>query len=58
MAALAADTQWDGRSQLQEVVAPGLYLTNAYGARKRDLLRENGITHVLVCAAELPERGR
>eukprot|EP01063_Lacrimia_lanifica_P036203 TRINITY_DN7121_c0_g2_i1.p2 TRINITY_DN7121_c0_g2~~TRINITY_DN7121_c0_g2_i1.p2 ORF type:complete len:163 (+),score=53.34 TRINITY_DN7121_c0_g2_i1:116-604(+) len=42
---------WAGRSELQEV-APRVYLTNYFAARKREKLAAQAITHVLVCAAE------
>ena len=44
---------WPGRSELQEVAAR-VFITNFFGARSRPKLTEAGITHVLVCAAELP----
>ncbi len=44
---------WEGRSQVQEV-ASRVFITNVFGSKKRELLEQCGITHVLVCAAELP----
>ena len=35
-------------------MAPSLYLTNFFGARNKGKLKAAGITHVLVCAQELP----
>ena len=43
---------WPGRSHLQEV-SSSLFLSNFFGARNAKRLREAGITHILVCAAEL-----
>ena len=43
---------WPGRSELQCLV-DGLYITNYFGAKKLDNLVKAGITHVVVCAAEL-----
>jgi hypothetical protein len=45
---------WPGRSEIQEV-AKGVCITNFFGAKKLPLLKFYGITHVLVCASELPE---
>ena len=45
---------WPGRSAIQEV-AEGVCITNFFGAKKLDLLTSQGITHVLICAAELRE---
>ena len=45
---------WPDRSKIQEI-APGLYITNFFGAKKIEMLRAEKITHVVVCAAELPE---
>ena len=42
---------WEGRSQLQEV-APRVFLTNFFGARKKDLLAAAGITHVRTSVRE------
>ena len=44
---------WPGRSELQEV-AERVFITNFFGARSRPKLTGAGITHILVCAAELP----
>jgi serine/threonine/tyrosine-interacting protein len=44
---------WEGRSHVQEV-ASRVFITNVFGSRKVELLEQCGITHVLVCAAELP----
>ena len=43
---------WPGRSELQ-CVTEGLYITNYFGAKKLDNLVKAGITHVIVCGAEL-----
>ena len=45
---------WPGRSEIQEV-ANGVCITNFFGAKNLPLLVANGITHVLICANELPE---
>lgn len=42
---------WEGRSLLQEV-APRVFLTNFFGARKKDLLAAAGITHVRTSVRE------
>ena len=42
---------WEGRSQVQEV-APRVFLTNFFGARKKDLLAAAGITHVRTSVRE------
>ena len=42
---------WEGRSQLQEV-APRVFLTNFFGARRKDLLAAAGITHVRTSVRE------
>ncbi len=44
---------WPGRSDMQEV-AQNVWITNFFGARKLSLLRSQNVTHVLVCADELP----
>jgi hypothetical protein len=44
---------WPGRSELQEI-APCVYITNYFGAKNRAKLNAAGITHILVCASELP----
>jgi protein-tyrosine phosphatase len=41
------------RSEIAHI-AEHVYLTNFFGAKNRAKLRANGITHVLVCARELP----
>lgn len=47
-----ASDLWPQRSELQEV-APRVFITNTFGAKSAAKLRAAGITHVLVCAAEL-----
>lgn len=44
---------WPGRSDLQEIL-PRVFLTNFFGARNKRTLDKAGITHLLVCATELP----
>jgi hypothetical protein len=46
---------WAGRSQVQKICA-GLYITNFTGSQNLSLLQKQGITHVVVCANELPIR--
>jgi hypothetical protein len=49
----AEEGLWGGRSQLQEV-RERLFISNFFGARSLQRLAQAGITHVLVCAGELP----
>ncbi len=42
-----------GRSELQEF-SPRLFISNFFGAKKAELLRANGITHVLNVTSDLP----
>ena len=49
-----ADGLWPGRSEFQEL-CPGLLITNFFGARSKAKLAAAGVTHVLVCAQELPK---
>jgi protein-tyrosine phosphatase len=44
---------WPGRSELQEI-CPRVFISNFFGAKNKKKLEANRITHVLVCAAELP----
>ncbi|RYF35639.1 MAG: hypothetical protein EOO38_28820, partial [Cytophagaceae bacterium] len=44
---------WAHRSQVQKVCA-GLYVTNFFGSRNLPRLQSHEITHVVVCANELP----
>eukprot|EP00947_MAST-08B_sp_MAST-8B-sp1_P004454 g4454.t1 len=48
------DGLWPGRSEFQEL-CPGLLITNFFGARSKAKLAAAGVTHVLVCAQELPK---
>lgn len=43
---------WPDRSKIQ-AVAPGVYITNYFGAKNLTQLKSAGITHVVVCAQEL-----
>jgi protein-tyrosine phosphatase len=43
---------WSLRSELQEV-APGVFITNGFGARKSELLKKQGVTAVLNLTNEL-----
>ena len=45
---------WEGGPELQEVET-NVYITNFFGAKNKSKLTAQGITHVLVCAHELPE---
>ena len=45
---------WPGRSCIQEA-APNLCITNVFGARKLAQLQQARISHVVICADELPE---
>jgi hypothetical protein len=44
---------WPGRSCIQEVV-PNLCITNYFGAKKMAQLQQARISHVVICADELP----
>ncbi len=44
---------WEFRSELQSA-AERVYITNFFGAKSLKKLEAKGISHVLVCAAELP----
>ena len=45
---------WPGRSQIQEVT-PGISITNFFGAKKLQSLIDAAITHIVICAGDLPE---
>ena len=47
------DGLWPGRSELQQL-CPGVWITNFFGSRDLAKLSRHGITHVCVCAQELP----
>eukprot|EP01095_Lingulamoeba_sp_RSL-Kostka_P016363 TRINITY_DN798_c0_g1_i1.p1 TRINITY_DN798_c0_g1~~TRINITY_DN798_c0_g1_i1.p1 ORF type:complete len:154 (+),score=45.40 TRINITY_DN798_c0_g1_i1:73-534(+) len=44
---------WSGRSDLQEFV-DRVFITNFFGAKNKKKIQSNCITHVVVCAGELP----
>jgi protein-tyrosine phosphatase len=44
---------WEGRCKYQEI-EEGVFITNFFGAKDKKKLRNQQITHILVCAAELP----
>jgi protein-tyrosine phosphatase len=44
---------WEGRSKLQ-CITERVFITNFFGAKNWKLLQQAAVTHVLVCAAELP----
>lgn len=44
---------WPYRSDIQEIV-PGVCITNYFGANKAEKLHSSAISHVVVCADELP----
>lgn len=45
---------WHGRSKIQEVIA-GLCITNFFGARNMASVQSAKISHIVVCADELPQ---
>lgn len=46
---------WAGRSELQDVSGNGrVFISNFFGAKNWGKLEAAGISHILVCAAELP----
>ena len=45
---------WQGRSHLQEA-SPGLLIANFFGAKNKQKLLDAKITHIVVCACELPK---
>ncbi len=47
------DDLWPGRSELQQVL-PGLYISNAFGAKKKSLLQRENISAVLNVTNDLP----
>ena len=50
----ASGDLWEGRSKMQEVI-PNLLISNFFGSKNTEELRNNKITHVVVCANELLE---
>lgn len=50
---VAAPDLWPHRSQAQEVV-PRVFVTNYFGSRNLKQLHRDQITHIVVCAGELP----
>lgn len=53
IASQQSDGLWPQRSQVQ-LVCQGLCISNFFGAKSLTQLQTAGVTHVLVCAGELP----
>ena len=43
------------KSKIQEITKQ-IYITSFFGAKNKQLLEENKITHILICAGELEEK--